>query len=102
MKFTEECEICMEKYVLELVYWGKLSYSRKNICFETLQNSDQSNNASGLTRGMSSNFWWRRSANHMKFTEECAICKKKYVFSKMKKIFTNAQNIGLSQCQSTK
>ena len=33
-------------------------------------------NAPGLNRGLSSNFWWLRSANHVKFTEECMMCSK--------------------------
>ena len=31
------------------------------------------NSAPGLNRGLSSNFSWLRSANHVKFTEECDI-----------------------------
>ena len=32
--------------------------------------------------GLSSNFWWVRSANHGKFTEECVMCTEKYVLVK--------------------
>ena len=28
---------------------------------------------SNLNRGLLSNFWWLRSANHVKFTEECVM-----------------------------
>ena len=31
-------------------------------------------NQTGLNRGFSLKFWWLRSANSKKFTEECAMC----------------------------
>ena len=43
-------------------------------------------NAPGLNRGLSSNFYWLRSANHMKFPEECVICIEACFSQKM---FTN-------------
>ena len=33
--------------------------------------------ASGSNRVLSSNFWWLRNANHVKFTEESAMCMEK-------------------------
>ena len=32
-----------------------------------------------MNRDLSSNFWWLRSANHVKFTEESVICTEKHV-----------------------
>ena len=49
--------------------------------------------ASGLNRGLLSNFWWLRSANHVKFTEECMMFMEKYVLGT--KMFTNGLNMGL-------
>ena len=42
--------------------------------------------ASGLNRSISSNFLWLRSANHVKFTEECVMCRKKHVLVKKKSL----------------
>ena len=36
----------------------------------------------GLNRGLSLNFWWLKSANHMKFTAEGMICTEKYILLK--------------------
>ena len=47
-----------------------------------------------VNRSLSSNFWWLRSANNVKFTEESVIVYGKAGFSE-KKIFTNGLNIGL-------
>ena len=33
--------------------------------------------AAGLNRGLTSNFWWLRRANHLKFTEQCVMCTEK-------------------------
>ena len=49
----------------------------------------------GLNRGLSSNFWWLRSAHHEKFTEECVMHTEKHVL--VKRMFTNEQNMGLPQ-----
>ena len=38
--------------------------------------------APGLNRVLSSNFWWLKSAKHVKFTEECVICTEKHVLVK--------------------
>ena len=35
-----------------------------------------------LNRGLSSNLWWLRSANHVKFTQEYNMCIKKHVLVK--------------------
>ena len=51
----------------------KLFYSCKNICFEVIQNGSKSDSPPFLNRILSSNFWWLRSANHMKFSEESLI-----------------------------
>ena len=48
-------------------------------------------NAPTLNRGLSSNFWWMRSANHVKFTEECVMCEAYF----SKKMFIHGLNIGL-------
>ena len=48
----------------------------KNICFEAIQNSGK------LNRGLSSNFWWLKNANPMKFTEEYVMCMEKYILIK--------------------
>ena len=34
--------------------------------------------APGLNKGLSSNFWWLRTVNHVKFTEECVMCMEKF------------------------
>ena len=39
--------------------------------------------APGLNRGLSSNFWWLKSANHVKFTEECDPYKEECFSQKM-------------------
>ena len=73
---------------------NKVKFCKKaNICFEVLQNKS----APGLNRGLSSNFLWLRSADHVKFTEKCVICTVKQVLVKNKKknLFTNELNIGL-------
>ena len=46
------------------------------MCFEAIQNNGK------LNRGLSGNFWWLISANHMKFTEECVMCTGKHVLVK--------------------
>ena len=38
--------------------------------------------ASGLNRGLSSNFWCLRNANHLKFKKECVMCTEKYALIK--------------------
>ena len=43
--------------------------------------------APSLNRGLSSNFCWLRNANHVKFTEECVICRQKHVLIKKKKVY---------------
>ena len=42
---------------------------------------------------LSSKFYWLRSVNHVKFTEECMICTEKHVL--VKNIFTNEVNMSL-------
>ena len=39
-------------------------------------------NAQSLNRGLSSNFWWLRSANHVKCTEEGVMCTEKNILVK--------------------
>ena len=51
--------------------------------------------ASGLNRGLSSNFWGLRNANHVKFTEECVMCMVKHVLAR--KMFSNGKNMSLLQ-----
>ena len=41
--------------------------------------------APGLNRGWPSNFGWQRSANHVKFTEECIMWMEKHVLVKWEK-----------------
>ena len=50
-------------------------------------------NSPGLNRSLSLNFCWLRSANHMKFKEECVMCMKKHV--SIKTLFTNELKIAL-------
>ena len=53
------------------------------MCFEPIQNGSKKKNvASGLNRGLSSNFWWLRRANYEKFTEECMLFIEKHVLVK--------------------
>ncbi len=75
------------------MYYSKNYFNLIKIFFEVIQNNSKSNNAPGLNRGLSSNYWWLRIANHMKFTEEWIICTEKHVL--VKKIFTNEQNMSL-------
>ena len=49
--------------------------------------------APDMNRGLSSNFWWLRSANPVWFTKECVMCTEKHVL--VKKILTNELNMGL-------
>ena len=46
--------------------------------------------ATGFDRGLSSKFWWLKSANHVKFTEECVMHMEKDVL--IIKMFTNGLN----------
>ena len=39
-------------------------------------------NAPGLKKGLTLNFWCLGSADHMKFREECVMCMEKYVLVK--------------------
>ena len=39
------------------------------------------------------NFWWLRTANHEKFTEECVVCMEKHVSEKV--FITNELNMTL-------
>ena len=50
--------------------------------------------APGLNRSLSSNFWWLKRENHVKFTEECFMFTEKPVLVK-KKMFTYGLNMGL-------
>ena len=36
----------------------------------------------GLNRNLSSNFWWFRKANHVKFTDERVMCTEEHVLVK--------------------
>ena len=38
--------------------------------------------ALGLNRSLSSNFWWLRNANHVKFKEEYVMCMEKPILVK--------------------
>ena len=38
--------------------------------------------ATDLNRGLTSEFWWLKSANHMKCTQECVMCRLKHVWVK--------------------
>ena len=61
---------------------------------EAIQNGSKSNSGPGLNRGLS-NFWWLRSANYVKFTEDCVMCTKKHISvkkKKKKKVYKWAQN----------
>ena len=49
----------------------------------------------GLNRDMSLNFYWLRSANHMKSIDKCVKGMKKHVLAKKKQTFTNGLNMGL-------
>ena len=56
--------------------------------FKTMTNKTEC-----LNRGLPSNFWWLRSANYMKCTEECVTCTMKHIL--VQKIFTNWPNMCL-------
>ena len=68
----------------------KINLISQNNFFEAIQRSSKSHR---LNRGMSSNFWWLRSTNHMKFTDECMMCIEKHVL--VKKMFTDEVNMSL-------
>ena len=72
--------------LLEIGLKQKLFKSRTNICVEAIQNRS----STGKNRGMSTNFCWLRSANHVKFPEECLMCTEKHVLGE--KMFTNRLN----------
>ena len=62
--------------------------------FEAIQNGGKLNSVfSDLKRNLSSNLYGLKSANHMKFSEECVMCIEKHV--SIKKIFTNELNMNL-------
>ena len=69
----------------ELVY--RKDYSNPAKMFWAFQNDNK------LNRGLSSNFWELRSANHVKFTEEFVMYTEKHIL--VKKMFTNELNMGL-------
>ena len=64
----------------------------QNISFKAIQNGNKLHSAPGLNRGLSSNFWWLRCANHVKFTKECDVYRET---SFSQKIFTNELNMVL-------
>ena len=49
----------------------------------------------GLNRGLSSNVWCLRSANHVKFSEECMTCTEKHVL--VDNLLTSVFKMGLPQ-----
>ena len=51
-----------------------------------------------MNRGLSLNFRWLGSANHVKFTGICVMSTKKHILVKKKEIFKNGINMGLLQC----
>ena len=67
--------------------WFISFYLPLNICFECIQNSGN------LNRILSSDFWWLRSANHVKFIEEFVMCIGKQVL--VRKFFTKGLNVSL-------
>ena len=48
--------------------------------------------ASGLNKVLSWNFWWLRSANSVKFTEECGMCIEKHVLVNKKNVYKWAKH----------
>ena len=89
--FPEFFSIKCKLHCLELVHCKiYFSFAKINI----LKLFKIAANQTGLNRGLSSNFWWLRSANHLKFTEECVMCMEKHVF--VKKIFTNELNMNFA------
>ena len=54
--------------------------------------TDQS--ACGFNRGLSSNFWWLKIANQVRFKEKCEMGKEKHILVKKKKMFTNGLRSG--------
>ena len=59
---------------MKLVYRKNNFNLTKNISFKLFK---MIANLIELNRSLSSNFWWPRSSNHVKFTEECVMSMKK-------------------------
>ena len=66
----------------------KYSFCDHSICRQIKQST------LGLNRGLSSHFGWSRSANHVKFTEECVIYTVKSVLVKI--MFLDLLNMGFA------
>ena len=88
--FPHKCKLCivwnwfLAKIILILqkyLFWDYSKWQQIKQCVP------------GLNRGLCLSFWWLRSANHMKFTEECVICIEKLVL--VKRIFINWLTMGL-------
>ena len=52
-----------------------------------LFNMVENQNAPDLNKGLSSNFWWLKIADHVKFTEECAMCMENHVLVIKKEVY---------------
>ena len=87
--FFKKCKL----YIVWYWFVEKIVLSHKNTCFEAIQNCGKASSAPGLNRGLPSNFCWLKSANHVKFIEECLMGVEKHVL--VKKIFTDGLNMGL-------
>ena len=77
----------------ELVY-GKNYLNLTKIFLLRLFKMVTNQSAPGLDKGLLSNIWWLRCANHVKFTE-CVMFIKKHFLVKKKK-FTNGLNLCVS------
>ena len=76
--FIVKIILILQKYL----FWG---YSER----QTIKQSTPASN-----RGLSSNVWWLRDTNQVKFTKECVMFREKYVL--LKRCFTHGLNISLS------
>ena len=71
----------------------KYYFNKEKIVLFTQFKMMLNQSALDLNRGLSSNFWWLRDANHVRFTDECALCTEKHVL--VTQIFTNELSMEL-------
>ena len=69
-------------YCLELVYSKNYLISQKYFFWGYSKWLQIKQNVSGLQRGLLSNFWWLKSVNQVKFSEECVMGTEKNVLVK--------------------
>ena len=61
------------------IYLVTLWYNLTKLCFEVIQNGSKSNGAPGSNRSLTTNYWYLKSVNHVKLTEECVMYIEKHI-----------------------